>query len=610
MRLKKLGIVMMGAVLGFGSLPLSASADKSADDKTDEGNYETKDETIYASLGAGGSLEDMYVVNTFHVSEPGEFVDYGDYTDVRNLSNLQDIKQTDDNKVHLQANKDDGEFYYQGDLADRPLPWNIDISYMLDGHDVSPDDLPGKDGKLELQIETSANDAVDPMFFKNYMLQISLTLDQNTFENIQAPDGTKAISGKDTQVTFTVMPEKEKNFIVSANVSDFEMDPINISATPASMPIDDPDLSGVKGDMSSLSSAIRDLDDGVGDLNSGIADLNSGAADLKNGSSDYLSGINDLNQSSDQLVNGSAQIRDTLEKVNNKVQNTPDAADAPDLSDLKQLPANIRDLAGNLRDAADGLDTLKQNYSDAYQQLDKAIGNIPDADLSDEFEKLKDSDIDPDVLKQLKEMYQAGQNAKGTYQAVQKAFDSVPQTLEQTSGSLRKMADNMASTADQIESGLSDMDQLDALDELKSGIAQMASQYESFHSGLVDYTDGVGRLANNYQDINSGIQGLASGASDLKGGASDLKNGTEELRDETSGLPSEMQDKVDEMMDDYDASDFEPQSFVSDKNDKIDVVQFTLSTEAIEKEAKDDETNNDEKAKDKGIWDRLLELFR
>ncbi|MFD1362869.1 YhgE/Pip domain-containing protein [Lentibacillus salinarum] len=605
MRPKKLAIVTMSAVLVFGSFPLPTLADENADEEMADGEFSAKDEAIYGNLDAGGTLEDMYVVNTFHVTEPGEIVDYGAYTNVRNLSNLHEMEQ-DDDTVRFQA--EDDEFYYQGDMKNQPLPWNIDITYKLDGDDVTPDEIAGKSGSLELQIETAGNDDADPVFFENYMLQISLTLDPSVFSDIQAPDGTKASSGKDTQVTFTVMPEKEETFIVSANVTDLEMDPIDISATPASMPIDDPDLGGVEGDMQSLSDAISDINNGVGDLNSGISDLNSGAADLSSGSSDYLSGISELDQSSGELVGGSAEIRDVLQQINDAMQGAPD--DAPDLSELEQLPEGMRDLASGLRESADGLDTLRDNYDTAYSHLDDAMNGIPDYEIGPEkIDELQNSDANQDVVNQLLETYEAARQAKGTYQQVQEAFGAVTGTLEQVAGSIRDIADNAETIATDIEGGMENMDQLDKLSELQSGLSSMASEYQSFHSGLVDYTEGVSELATSYQDIDTGIQGLADGTSELDSGASELEDGTEELHDETSDLPGQMQSEIDEMMDEYDGSDFEPQSFVSDQNEKVDVVQFVLKTDPIEVEEPEATEEKDVEA-EKGFWDRLMDLFR
>ncbi len=140
-------------------------------------------------------------------------------------------------------------------------------------------------------------------------------------------------------------------------------------------------------------------------------------------------------------------------------------------------------------------------------------------------------------------------------------------TLDQISSGITEMANNAEKMATEVEKGMENMDQMDALADLQNGLSSLASKYQSFHSGLVDYTDGVGELAASYQDIDAGIQGLSDGATSLNSGASELKDGTQELQEETSDLPGQMQSEVDEMMDEYDASDFEPKSFVSDKNE-------------------------------------------
>ncbi|WP_449355245.1 YhgE/Pip domain-containing protein [Virgibacillus natechei] len=607
MRWKQLATVMMGTVLVFGSLPVSAFAEEDENADNQKGEYDTKDEAIYGNLEANGALQDMYVVNTFHVTEPGEIVDHGDYTSVRNLTNLAEMEQ-DEGDVHFQAEEGDDDFYYQGYLEDQPLPWDIEITYVLDGEEVEPDTLAGKDGSLEIQIETSANEDVDATFFENYMMQISLTLDPSVFEAIQAPDGTKAKDGKDTSLTFTVMPEEEETFIVSADVTDLEMDPIDISATPASMPIDDPDLGDMKSDMASLSDGIKEINDGVGDLNGGISDLNDGASGLRDGSGSYLNGINQLDQSSGELVDGSSQINDAFQQVEAAIQGAPD--EAPDMGDLKQLPEGVRVLADGLNETADGLGELRENYDAAYGNLNDAINGIPDSDITeDQIGELLNSDVDQEVVNQLVDSYESAQTVKGTYEGVKEAFAAVTGTLDDVSGSLREMADGANATATEIENGLADMDGLDELDELQSSVSEFASQYQSFHQGLVEYTGGVSDLASNYQDIDEGIGGLADGTNSLENGAWELKEGTEELEAETSDMPDELQSEVDEMMDEFDASDFEPISFVSGDNKDVDVVQFALQTESIEVEEPETTEDTDEE-EDKGVWERFLDLFR
>ena len=608
MQFKQMAAAFIGTVVIVGTLPLSTLAKDS--DTNQKGSYKTKDEAIYGKLSGNGTLENMYVVNTFHDTKPGTITDHGDYTNVRNLSNLTDIKQSDDGKVNVKAEKGDEDFHYQGQLKDKELPWNIDITYTLDGKKVNPDKLAGQDGKLEIQLKTSGNDDADPVFFENYMMQISVTLDPVHADNIQAPDANKAKSGKDTVLTFTVMPEKKETFIVSADVDQFEMDPIKISASPASMPIDDPDLDDMKGDISSLSDAIKKINNGVGDLNSGVSELNKGAKELNNGSNEYAKGINELSNSSSELVNGSSEINKAMQQVNQSMKNAPDA---PDASDLKQLPQGIRALADGLDETKKGMDTLRSNYKTANESLRNAINEIPNADISEEqIKELLASDADKKVVNQLVESYKAAKKVKGTYNEAKKAFDGVTGTLDDVAGSLDKMAKEARTTADQIEKGLKNMDGLDDLQELQSGLSKMANEYQSFHNGLVKYTDGVDELATNYKKINNGINELANGTGELEKGSSDLKKGTNELENETSDLPGDMQSEIDKMLEEYDGSDFEPTSFVSNDNKHIDVVQFALQTKPIEvdDEKDDKKKKDDKKAEKKGAMTRFKELFK
>src|SRR5699024_7702474 len=99
---------------------------------------------------------------------------------------------------------------------------------------------------------------------------------------------------------------------------------------------------------------------------------------------------------------------------------------------------------------------------------------------------------------------------------------------------------------------------------------------------------------------------LANGTGELEEGSSDLKKGTNELENETSDLPGDMQSEIDKMLEEYDGSDFEPTSFVSNDNKHIDVVQFALQTKPIEV----DEKKEDKKAEKKGAMTRFKELFK
>lgn len=602
MRIKKWFAILFSILLVFSYAPLSIVAAETKED-TETSDYKSKDEVIYGKLDGSGQIKDMYVVNSFHGLSSGEIVDYGKYTEVKNLTDLSEITQST-NEIQFQT--DEKEFYYQGELETKTLPWDITITYLLDGKKVSSEELAGQSGNLEIQITTAANEKVNATFYENYLLQISLTIDPLIFEDIQAPEGTEANEGKNKQISFMVLPDQEEELILTANVTDLEMDPINISAIPANVALDRPELGNMTGEFDELSTAIGDVHAGVSELSDGVSDLNTGVQELSDGSTEFRKGINELDGSSGDLVSGSSDILTALQKIDGALDGD---SIMPDVSELQQLPQGFREMAKGLRESADGIDTLSANYDTAFDSLKKAINGIPDHSVSEgEIAKLYESNADQETINKLLKTYEAAQVVKQTYVAVEAGFAAVSDTLDGVSAPLNNMADQLDLLADEVESGLNDLEQLGDLSELQDGLATLATEYETFHNGLVDYTDGVNELAKNYRDLDTGLQEVSEGTVSLETGISELHAGTKELHTSTNDLPDEIEKKIDELMKEYDGSDFEPISFISAKNENVDVVQFVLRTEKIEMVEPDEEEVEEEEKK--SMWDRFTNLFK
>ena len=565
------------------------------------GKITSKDEVVYATLKSNGALDDIYVVNTLEVAKAGEILDYGMYSSVKNLTDLSELDQ---NGQAVSIKAPEGKFYYQGNMEDdTELPWDIEISYLLDGRKVEASELAGKAGLVEMRINTAANDQADSIYFENYLLQISLQL-SNSYQNIEAEGGMVANAGKNKQITFTVMPGQEEEFTVEADVEDFEFTGVDIAAVPSTLPIDTSEMESMTDDMSALSDAIKELNDGVADLKSGVSQLNNGAASLRDGSAKYKNGISELNGSSSQIVSASSSIGDALKQISTSL--SADSAQM-DVTSLSELPAVLTQLASGMNQAAGGLTDLREGYVKAYGALDGAIKGIPAHQVTeDEIKALYDSGADANVVNKLVESYAAAQTVKGTYSQVQEAFAAVDPTLMQVSGSVTEMSAGLTAIADELSASLKDMD-MSGLEQLQKGIRELSSQYGKFHSGLVGYTGGVSKLAASYNQLHSGVAGLADGTGELNKGVEQLHDGTSELHQETKDLPEQMKQEINDMIKEYDKSDFEPVSFVSMKNEKVTSVQFVIKTEAIEKEEPEEKKAKPEKKK--GFWDLLMELF-
>src|SRR5699024_5756013 len=152
-----------------------------------------------------------------------------------------------------------------------------------------------------------------------------------------------------------------------------------------------------------------------------------------------------------------------------------------------------------------------------HENLKDAIDDIREEEVSEEeLQQLQgqlESDADGEDVARLIETYQSALKPKRTYDAVKEAVEEVTGQLDEVCSTRREIAKNADSTATEIENGLDDMEDLEELGDLQSGLSEMSSEYDSFHQGLVDYTDGVGGLASNYQEIDEGIGDLSEGSS-------------------------------------------------------------------------------------------------
>ncbi|MGG0716984.1 YhgE/Pip domain-containing protein [Robertmurraya massiliosenegalensis] len=605
-RIKKILFVFVAILLLLPSFLVTAATNtsKSEDDvSSEEGTVSSKDEVVYAKLSATGERQDIYVVNILDVEKEGKVVDFGRYSNLKNLTDLAELEQQN-GAVEFTAPK--GKFYYQGNIDEQPLPWDVSVSYLLDGKEITPDELAGKDGHVQIRIKTSDNEEVDPVFFQNYLLQVSLSLDLEIYRNIVAPDGMLANAGKNKQITFTVMPEKEEDFLVEADVQGFELEGIDISAVPSSMAIDSPDIDEMVGDMESLTDAIEELHNGVGELETGVSELNSGVKELRTGSAEYQEGMKTVAASSSSLIGASKQIDEALVTLNQSLSNN---SEEMDLGGLNELQDGLLQIAGRLKETSTGLATLKKNYATSYQALDGAMNAIPAHEISEaQIQELYGSGADPNVLNQLMETYSAALKAKGTYSAVKAAFDGVNLTLEQVSGGLLEIATHLETMAKGISSSLENNEMADSFALLQKGISDLSTNYKEFHSGLVGYAGGVSQLASSYDMLDSGIADLSTGTGELESGVSELHDGTGELKDATSDIPEQMKEEVDQMMAEYDKSDFKPVSFVSAENENINSVQFVLKTESIKYEEPEEVEEVEEEPQ--GFWARLMELFK
>ena len=352
-------ILCLAMCLGTFAWADEASPSPSASPAPDSGSAANgPEEVIYARLDASGDPQDAYAIVALTLDEEGTVEHYGRYTAVSNLTDTSPIEYRG-GVVSLTAPA--GRYYYQGTLRSAKMPWDIDITYTLDGQEIEPGELGGKSGDLEVSIHTATNSGFDPYFTENYMLQISVTLDAELCEDITSRNGTVANAGSDKQITFVVLPGGEGDIGFSAKVHDFTMGGFTIAAVPYSM-----DSLMDMGEISTITSGIEQLSSAITQLTGGASAINDGAATL--------------GENSATLTDASDQIESALKQIADGLQGYDLSSMTDGLDQLAELPAYLTEAAAGLDTISQGLVKAADVYDLILSQIKSMAGSLGDLD--------------------------------------------------------------------------------------------------------------------------------------------------------------------------------------------------------------------------------------
>ena len=579
----------IGVMLVFGLLVAGCFAYLSGDIHANEGTTKNKksstesakttdpavgkDEVVYANMDPSGNVRDIFIVNVLEVDNSEVATDYGHYNKVVNLTDTTDIDQDGDK---ITVNTDPGKFYYEGYGEKNELPWNIDIDYYLDGNKVSSSNLAGESGELKIKIDTHENPHGNSLFYENYMLQISIPLDMDVADNIESEGGSEALSGNTKLINYAVLPGNDGDFVLTADVSEFEMDGIQINGIPFSMDYDLGELDDMMDEFDTLVDAADRLASGYDELDSGIGSLDSGTNDAKKGSSKINSGLKTISKATSKLSRSSSKINKGIQKMSKSLSSSLNADDIGTmLKGIENMAVGLKQISSAMTYTLDGLSVYKD-----------MIPRYPTAAL-DQLRQSGQSYAE-DILK-----YAVGART------FLDAYDQYSVQAKALATSVGAMGTSLKYISDEMED-------LDEIAKLQTGLTSFGKQYKKFNKYLQSYFDGVNNLATEYGKMNSGISSLSSAMSRLASGSTDYAGGIGIFASSVSDIPGTIQEKVDGLVDPGD--DFETESFVSSKNKNINSVQFVVSTDKIKlKKVTKQEAGEAEGAQ--SILDKIWRLF-
>jgi len=260
----------------------------------------TKDESVYVILDSTGKVKKTTVSNWLHSDEKDIKVE-----DKSNLDNIKNVKGDNEPRVSgekLTWNMEDTDLYYRGTSTSK-LPFDVEVKYFLDDKEYNPEDMAGKSGKMRIELEVKNTEFKDAeingkvkRIYSPLTVAAVVTLPLDKFTGITTEGGKLLSEGNNTIVGFASVPglkesldlgsipldidindKLKEKLIVEADVENFSLGPIMITATP-NLPADIEGLDSADK-LSDVRDKLSQLQDGIDQMASGSKQLNT---ELKN----------------------------------------------------------------------------------------------------------------------------------------------------------------------------------------------------------------------------------------------------------------------------------------------------------------------------------------
>lgn len=423
-----------------------------------------KEEVVYINLNADGTVKEINVVNIFELDENGKIIDYGKYESLRNMTTTDTIDYKN-STVTIDASA--GKLYYEGKLKENVMPWNIAIKYYMDGKEYSADKIAGMSGKLEIKMSIRKNPDCVGSFFEGYALQVTFILDTGNAANIRAEGATAINVGSDKQLTYTILPNNEKDISIFADVTDFEMDGIAINGIRMGLDIEIDDTV-LQERIDEVIEAVNDLDEGAGELNDGAALIYDATGKLNTAVGELYTGVGVLCEGAAGVENGLKAITAKNDELTNAAWSAYEA-----LCSAAQMQLNARL-------SASGFDTVTltpTTYSDVL------LGVLAELDADTVYNTAYHTvAAEISMLKGQLDTYGAFCNG-----------------LVEYTGAVSSAANG----ANELTSGISILHSNTAV--LKNAVGDLHIAVDTLKDGINELKDGTGKFAKETADMDTEV---------------------------------------------------------------------------------------------------------
>ena len=418
------------------------------------------DETLYVTMDPYGEIKESSVVKIYRLNGSEPLVDYGNYEKVINLTDHSKPEVGADGSVTFTPEAGENRFYFEGQTKTekKELPWNITVSYRLNGVEKKAEELAGEKGLIEVNVDLAPNEGLSDFYKNNMTLMGSAVVDMDKNLSLEAEGAQVQTVGNLSTVVFFALPGEDGHYSIRIGTDDFKFSGVVFAMVPLTVSQLDKvkDLREARETMEDSADAISDSLDVVlntmDQMKNSIDSTSSGIRDLNKTRQIVADSKGKVYQNADEALAALDGLSKTLRPFYNHTQNAKTA-----LNDLRSqtnhLTEILSDLSPDLNDLQEGVRKLR----DELEELQR-LANSLEAGMKTQI-----------FLKQLDKTQEHLNTLTDQQQALAKELAALAEILPQLTaltGSLSASAQGLGDEEleellyDVTEEGLADEDEI------------------------------------------------------------------------------------------------------------------------------------------------------
>ena len=538
----------------------------------------TKEETVYSKLDTTGKSYQTVVSD--HIKNTEYLEEIKDLSDLLEIENLSEDNTYTQNGNVIVWNAKGKDIYYNGKF-EKELPIEVKMTYTLDGKEISPEELSGKSGKLNIKIEYT-NKAkhyveIDGQYVEMYtpfVIFAGTYFKNETVQNVKVTTGKAVDDGSKTIVIGMALPglqtslgldkdtfEIPENIEIEMDVTNYEQSSIITFVTPKIIDKEDfnilDELDTLYSSVDTLQSSMDQIEEGAKALsegtalysenyntfNSAIGMLNDGTTTLKENYEMFNNGVQTANEGAKQLNEGMQQLNTAAESIKDVVYTIIDWLQTA----MNTLVTPLKSLQQTILEDIDAVIAMVDNISNPSQENIEYINELNYQAIQDLYaenanlEALKEG-ADEETVALFDEQIATNNNviaileqnnAQTLYQNIDpEQIASVREKLVEIRGKVESSELTVEELEEKVQNIINEVyaafDGINALaqgtEQLAQGTEQLATASSQINDGIVTLNESTEQLAQASTQLNDASVQISDGAKQLYDGIAMFNN--------------------------------------------------------------------------------------